>query len=137
MPVLTPRRVKYRKMFRGQMPGVASRGSEINFGEYGMIAMSRGWVSSNQIEAARKALTHYTAKGGRVWIRIFADHPITKKPPEVRLGVGKGDVSGYVCVVRPGKMMFEMGGLPKAEAMEAIRRAGHKMSVDTRFICKE
>lgn len=124
-------------MFRGQMPGVASRGSDINFGEYGMMAMSRGWVSSNQIEAARKALTHYTAKGGRVWIRIFADHPITKKPPEVRLGVGKGDVAGFVCVVRPGKMMFEMGGLPEADAKEAIRRAGHKMPIETRFIVKE
>lgn len=124
-------------MFRGQMPGVASRGSDINFGEYGMMAMSRGWVSSNQIESARKALTHYTAKGGRVWIRIFADHPITKKPPEVRLGVGKGDVAGFVCVVRPGKIMFEMGGLPEAAAKEAIRRAGHKMPIETRFIIKE
>ena len=123
-------------MFRGQMPGKASRGSEISFGEYGLMAATRGWVSSKQIEAARKALTHYTAKGGRVWIRLFADHPITKKPPEVRLGVGKGDVSEYVCVVRPGKILFEMGGIPRESAQEAIRRAGHKLSVGTKFIEK-
>ena len=118
------------------MPGKASRGSEISFGEYGLMAATRGWVSSKQIEAARKALTHYTAKGGRVWIRLFADHPITKKPPEVRLGVGKGDVSEYVCVVRPGKILFEMGGIPRESAQEAIRRAGHKLSVGTKFIEK-
>lgn len=119
------------------MPGTATRGNEISFGEYGLMAMSRGWVSSKQIESARKALTHYTAKGGRVWIRLFADHPVTKKPPEVRLGVGKGDVAEYVCVVRPGKILFEMGGIPREEAQEAIRRAGHKLSVDTKFITKE
>ncbi len=136
MPVLTPRRVKYRKMFRGQMPGMASRGNTLAFGEYGLVTVSRGWVSSKQIESARKALTHYTAKGGRVWIRLFADRPVTKKPPEVRLGVGKGDVSEYVCVVRPGKMLFEMAGIPREAAKEAIRRAGHKLSVDTKFIEK-
>jgi len=90
------------------MPGLATRGNEVNFGEYGLVATTRGWVSSNQIESARKALTYFTSKGGRVWIRIFADHSYTKKPPEVRLGVGKGDVAGYVAVVRPGQVLFEM-----------------------------
>jgi large subunit ribosomal protein L16 len=115
---------------------MASRGNTLAFGEYGLVTVSRGWVSSKQIESARKALTHYTAKGGRVWIRLFADRPVTKKPPEVRLGVGKGDVSEYVCVVRPGKMLFEMAGIPREAAKEAIRRAGHKLSVDTKFIEK-
>jgi large subunit ribosomal protein L16 len=123
-------------MFRGQMPGMASRGNTIAFGEYGLMAASRGWVSSKQIESARKALTHFTAKGGRVWIRMFADRPVTKKPPEVRLGVGKGDVAEYVCVVRPGKVLFEMAGIPKEAAKEAIRRAGHKLPVETKFIEK-
>ena len=116
--------------------GVATRGTALSFGSYGLKSMAGGRINAKQIEAARKALTHYTAKGGRVWIRLFADHPITKKPPEVRLGVGKGDVSEYVCVVRPGKILFEMGGIPRESAQEAIRRAGHKLSVGTKFIEK-
>jgi large subunit ribosomal protein L16 len=137
MPVSAPRRVKFRKMFKGQMPGMSTRGATLAFGDYGIKAMSRGWVSARQIEAARKALTHFTAKGGRVWIRIFPDKPITKKAEGSKIGVGKGEVHMYVCVVRPGRIMFEMGGLSKDQAEEAIRRAGFKLPVKTRLITKE
>lgn len=137
MPNLAPKRVKYRKMFKGQRPGVATRGSHLDFGEFGLLSLGRGWVTSRQIESARKTLTHFTAKGGRVWIRIFPDKPITKKPLEVKLGGGKGDVYEYVCVTKPGRILFEMGGLPREQAKEAIRRAGHKLPLATRFISKE
>lgn len=136
MPALAPRRVKYRKMFKGQRPGFASRGNTIAFGDFGILAQSRGWVSARQIESARKTLTHFTAKGGRVWIRIFPDKPVSKQPLDHRGGGGKGEVAEYVAVVRPGQVLFEMGGLPKEMAQEAIRRAGHKLSVQTRFISK-
>lgn len=137
MPVLAPRRVKYRKMFKGQRPGNASRGTTLTFGDYGILATTRGWVSARQIESARKALTHYTAKGGRVWIRVFPDKPVSKQPLDHRGGGGKGEVADYVVVVRPGLVLFEIGGIPKEAATEAIRRAGHKLSVQTRFITKE
>lgn len=137
MPALAPRRVKYRKMFKGQRPGMASRGNTIAFGEYGILAETRGWVSARQIESARKTMTHFTAKGGRVWIRIFPDKPVSKQPLDHRGGGGKGEIAEYVAVVRPGQIMFEMGGLAKELAQEAIRRAGHKLSVQTRFIVKE
>lgn len=137
MPALAPRRVKYRKMFKGQRPGMASRGNSIAFGEYGVLAETRGWVSSRQIESARKTLTHATSKGGRVWIRIFPDKPVSKQPLDHRGGGGKGEIAEYVAVIRPGQILFEMGGLPKDQAVEAIRRAGHKLSVQTRFITKE
>jgi len=136
MPALAPKRVKYRKMFKGQRPGMASRGHTISFGEYGILAETRGWVSARQIESARKTLTHFTAKGGRVWIRIFPDKPISKQPLDHRGGGGKGEVAEYVAVIRPGQILFEMGGLAKDLAKEAIRRAGHKLSVQTRFISK-
>lgn len=116
---------------------MASRGHTISFGEYGILAESRGWVSARQIESARKTLTHATAKGGRVWIRIFPDKPVSKQPLDHRGGGGKGEIAEYVAVVRPGQIMFEMGGLSKELAQEAIRRAGHKLSVQTRFIAKE
>ena len=137
MPILSgPKRVKYRKMFKGQRPGNASRGTTLSFGEFGILAETRGWVSARQIESARKTLTHYTSKGGRVWIRVFPDKPISKQPLDHRGGGGKGEVADYVVVVRPGLILFEMGGIPKESAQEAIRRAGHKLSVQTRFIEK-
>src|SRR3990167_8052724 len=126
MAAIAPKRVKYRKMFKGQRPGIASRGSTISFGEFGILAETRGWVSARQIESARKTLTHFTAKGGRVWIRIFPDKPVSKQPLDHRGGGGKGEVADYVAVIRPGLILFEMGGITKELATEAIRRAGHK-----------
>jgi len=137
MALASPRRVKFRKMFKGQRPGNSSRGSSLSFGDYGIKAVSRGWVTSRQIEAARKALTHFTAKGGRVWIRIFPDHPVTKKAEGAKIGVGKGDVYIYVAVVRPGRIMFEMSGIPAGIAKEALERAGNKLPIETKFVFKE
>ncbi|MBI4062588.1 50S ribosomal protein L16 [Candidatus Gottesmanbacteria bacterium] len=135
--MLAPRRAKYRKAFRGKRGGYATRGSEVNFGQYGLKAITRGWVGSRQIEAARRALTHYTQRGGRVWIRIFPDKPISKKPPETRMGSGKGDIYEYVAVVRPGRILFEMGGVTEEAAKEAMRLASAKLPVRTIFIVKE
>lgn len=135
--MLAPKRIKHRKMFKGQMPGMASRGTKISFGEYGILALSRGRVSAKQIESARKALTHYTAKGGRIWIRIFPDKPVSKQPLDHRGGGGKGEINEYVAVVRPGLILFEMGGISKEMAQEAITRAGHKLSVETKFITRD
>lgn len=135
--MLAPKRAKHRKSFRGSRTGKSIRGSQINFGEYGLKALTEGWITSRQIEAARRALTHYTKRGGRIWIRIFPDKPITKKPPETRMGSGKGDVYEYVAVVRPGRMLFEMGGITKAEAKESLRLASAKLPIRTRFITKE
>ena len=135
--MLAPKRAKHRKAFRGKRGGLSIRGSEVNFGEFGLKATTRGWVSSRQIEAARRALTHYTRRGGRVWIRIFPDKPITKKPPETRMGSGKGDVYEYVAVVRPGRILFEMGGVSLEQAKEAMRLASAKLPVRTIFIVKE
>ena len=135
--MLSPKRAKYRKTFRGKRKGISHRGSEVNFGQFGLKATTRGWVSSRQIEAARRALTHSTRRGGRVWIRIFPDKPITKKPPETRMGSGKGDVYEYVAVVRPGRILFEMGGVTGDQAKEAMRLAGAKLPVRTIFIVKE
>ncbi|HLD01526.1 MAG TPA: 50S ribosomal protein L16 [Patescibacteria group bacterium] len=134
--MLTPRRSKYRKQMRGMMKGNATSGVELAFGEYGLSSEGTGWVSSKQIEAARRAITHYTQRGGRIWIRIFPDKPITKKPPEVRMGGGKGDISEYVASVRPGRMLFEMSGVSKEIAVEALRLAAHKLPVKSRFIAK-
>ena len=136
MPLLVPKRVKYRTMFKGQRPGNATRGNTLSFGEFGILATTRGWVSSRQIESARKAMSHFTAKGGRIWIRIFPDKPITKKPAEVRMGSGKGDVYEFVAPVAPGRVLFEMGGVPKEVAQSALRLAGHKLNVKTRFLSK-
>lgn len=135
--MLAPKRAKYRKSFRGKRGGLSIRGSEVNFGQFGLKAITRGWVSSRQIEAARRALTHYTRRGGRVWIRIFPDKPITKKPPETRMGSGKGDVYEYVAVIRPGRILFEMGGITSDQAKEAMRLASAKLPVRTVFIVKE
>lgn len=135
--MLTPRRAKYRKSFRGKRTGMASRGNALNFGEYALKATTDGWVASRQIEAARKAIMHYLKRGGRLWIRIFPDKPITKKPPETRMGSGKGDVAEYVAVVRPGRIIFEMAGVTKDQALEALRLASAKLSVQTRVVVKE
>ncbi len=135
--MLLPRRVKYRKQMRGTMRGDASRGVELAYGEYGLSAEDAGWISSRQIESARRAITHYTQRGGRVWIRIFPDKPITKKPPEVRMGGGKGDVHEYVATVRPGRIMFEIGGVTPDIAVEALKRAAHKLPIRSKLIQKK
>jgi len=135
--MLAPKRAKHRKSFRGTRRGLSVRGSQINFGEYGLKALTVGWVTSRQIEAARRALTHYTKRGGRIWIRIFPDKPVTKKPPETRMGSGKGDVYEYVAVVRPGRVLFEMGGISLEDAKESMRLAGAKLGIQTKFITRE
>lgn len=116
------------------MKGNANRGITLAYGDYGLTSDELGWISSRQIESARRAITHFTQRGGRLWIKIFPDKPITKKPPEVRMGSGKGDVHEYVAVVRPGRILFEMGGVTRETAMEALRLASHKLSVKTRII---
>ncbi len=135
--MLAPKRAKHRKQFRGKRTGKSIRGSVLNFGEFGLKAMTEGWVTSRQIEAARRTLTHYTKRGGRIWIRIFPDKPITKKPPETRMGSGKGDVYEYVAVVRPGRILFEMSGITHEDAKESMRLASAKLPIQTRFITKE
>lgn len=135
--MLTPRRAKYRKQQRGRLKGISYRGNRISFGEFGLLSEGSGWISSRQIEAARRAVTHYTKRGGRIWIRIFPDKPITKKPAEVRMGGGKGDVHEFVAPVRPGRMIFEIGGVPKDVAFEALRLAAHKLPVKTLIVDKE
>ena len=132
--MLVPRRVKYRKQMRGTMKGTAHAGTEVTFGEYGLQSEETAWVSARQIEAARRAITNFTQRGGRLWIKVFPDKPITKKPPEVRMGSGKGDVHEYVAVVKPGRILFEMGGVTKEVAQEAMRLASHKLPVKTKFI---
>ena len=134
--MLVPRRVKYRKQMRGTMKGDAHAGTTITFGEFGLQSEETAWVSSRQIEAARRAITNFTQRGGRLWIKIFPDKPITKKPPEVRMGSGKGDVHEYVAVVKPGRIMFEMGGISEEIAREAMRLAAHKLPVKTKFVTK-
>lgn len=132
--MLTPKKVKYRKQFRGKLTGVAQKGTKVSFGDYGLISEGTGWITARQIEAARRSITHYTQRGGRIWIRIFPDKPITKKPAEVRMGGGKGDVEEYVAPVKKGRMLFEMAGVPKEIAHEALRLASHKLSVKTRIV---
>lgn len=135
--MLTPRRVKYRKIMRGKMKGDATAGNTLTFGDYGLQSQEAGWVSARQIEAARRAITHYIARGGKVWIKVFPDKPITKKPPETRMGSGKGDVHEYVAVVKPGRVMFEMGGVSRDVAQAALRLAAYKLSVKTKFLDKD
>lgn len=134
--MLQPKRSKYRKQFRGVLAGIATRGTSVSFGTYGLKAMTGGWVSSQEIEAARRAMTGYTKRGGRIYIRIFPAKPITKKPAETRMGGGKGDINKYVAVVEPGRILFEMSGISEDIAKEAMRLASHKLSVRTRFIIK-
>ncbi len=135
--MLMPKKVKYRKQQRGRMKGIATRGNELSLGEFGLQATEPGWVTSRQIEAARIAMTRYTKRGGNVWIRIFPDKPVTKKPAETRMGSGKGAPEYWVSVVKPGRVMFEIGGIPEDVAREALRLAGHKLPIKTKFISKE
>ncbi len=137
MALLVPKRAKYRKQFKGKRPGFATRGATIAFGNFAIKSMGRGFVSSRQIEAARRAMTRYTQRGGRIWIRIFPDKPITHHPAESRMGSGKGDVEGYVAVVKPGTIIFEMGAVTLPVAQEAMRLASHKLPMKTKFITKE
>lgn len=137
MALLYPKRAKYRKSFRRKRGGVATRTNRLNFGLYGLKAQEAAWLTSRQIEAARRAMTHYTQRGGRIWIRVFPDKPITKKPAETRMGSGKGDVFEYVAVVKPGTVLFEMGAVSYEIAKEAIRLASHKLPIKTVFISKE
>lgn len=136
MALLQPKRTKHRKAFRGKRGGIATRGNALSFGNFGIKAMQAGWLSSKQLEAARRAMAHYTQRGGRIWIRVFPDKPITKHPAESRMGSGKGDVEGYVAVVKPGQLIFEMGAVTKDVALEALRLASHKLPIDTRFVEK-
>jgi large subunit ribosomal protein L16 len=132
--MLSPKKVKYRKQMKGRMRGTASRGAELNFGEFGLQALECGKVSAKQIEAARIAMTRHVKRGGKMWIRIFPDKPITKKPAEVRMGKGKGAPEGWVAVVRPGRILYEMEGITRELAAEALRLAAHKLPIRTRFI---
>ena len=132
--MLSPKKVKFRKQQRGRMRGTARRGCNLNFGEFGLQAEECGTVSSRQIEAARIAMTRHVKRGGKMWIRIFPDKPITKKPAEVRMGKGKGAPEGWVAVIRPGRIIYEMQGVPREIAVEAFRLASHKLSVKTKFV---
>lgn len=136
MALLQPKRSKYRKTFRGQRSGVATRGNRLAFGTFGLKAMEAGWISARQLEAARRAMAHFTQRGGRIWIRIFPDKPITKHPQESRMGSGKGDVEGYVAVVKPGQLIFEIGAVTQDIAQEALRLASHKLPINTKFVGK-
>jgi large subunit ribosomal protein L16 len=131
-----PKTEKYRKKFRGKMKGSAQRGNRLSVGEYGLKAMSRGWVSARQIESARKSIASYTKRKGKLWVRIFPDKSYTRKPAEVKMGGGKGDIDGYVAVVKPGRIIFELGGIDKELAEEALRRAGYKLPIKSKFVVK-
>ena len=132
--MLVPKRAKYRKQHRGTMKGNATAGTTISFGEFGLMSEGTAWVTSRQIEAARRAITHYTQRGGRVWIRIFPDKPITHKPAETRMGKGKGAPDHWVAVVKPGRVLFEMEGVDVSVAKEAMRLASHKLPIKTKFV---
>ena len=134
--MLQPKRQKYRKQFRGRRAGMALRGADVNFGEFGLKSLGRGWMSSKQIEAARRAIAHTTKRGGKVWVRVFPDKPITAKGAGVRMGSGKGEISEYVAVIKPGRILFEIAGVSQEVATEAFTRAAAKMSVLTKIISR-
>ena len=134
--MLMPKRVKFRRVQRGRLKGKASRGTELSNGLYGLVATEPAWITSNQIEAARIAMTRYIRRGGKVWIKIFPDKPITEKPAETRMGSGKGSPEYWVAVVKPGRILFEMDGVAEDVAREAMRLAGHKLPIKTKFISK-
>ncbi len=134
--MLMPKRVKRRKQFRGRLKGKAHRGNKITYGEFGIVAMEPHWITSNQIEAARIAMTRYIKRGGKVWIKIFPDKPITKKPAEVRMGSGKGAPDHWVAVVKPGRVMFELAGVPEETAREALRLAVHKLPIKCKIVSR-
>ena len=135
--MLLPKRVKYRKQFRGRMKGKANSGNKVAHGQYGLVALEPAWITNRQIEAARIAMTRYIRRGGQVWIKIFPDKPVTAKPAETRMGSGKGSPEYWVAVVKPGRVLFEMAGVPREVAQEAMRLAGHKLPIKTKFIVNE
>ena len=135
--MLQPKKVKHRKQHRGRMRGRAKGGTEVHFGDFGLLALEPGWVTNRQIEAARVAMTRHIRRGGKVWINIFPDKPYTKKPAETRMGSGKGNPEGWVAVIKPGRVMFELAGVPEPLAKEALRLAGHKLSVKTKIVKRE
>ena len=135
--MLLPKRVKYRRVHRGRMTGVATRGNKVAYGEWGLATTEPAWITSNQIEAARVAMTRYTKRGGKVWIKIFPDKPITEKPAETRMGSGKGSPEYWVAVVKPGRIMFEIADVPEATAREAMRLAANKLPIKCKFVKKE
>ncbi|MBI2085806.1 50S ribosomal protein L16 [Candidatus Daviesbacteria bacterium] len=134
--MLQPKRTKHRKVFKGKRSGVATRGNSLSFGTFGIKVMEAGFITARQLESARRAMAHFTQRGGRIWMRVFPDKPITKHPAESRMGSGKGDVEGYVAVVKPGNLIFEMGAVSKEIAEEALRLASHKLPMDTKFVEK-
>jgi len=135
--MLMPKKVKHRKQFKGRMKGAAYAGIELNFGDYGLQAIDCGWLTSRQIESARRAMTRYIKRGGKIWIRAFPDKPLTKKPAETRMGKGKGSPDSWVAVVRPGMMLYEMQGVDQEVAREAFRLAAHKLPMKTKFVSRE
>ncbi|GAB6084425.1 50S ribosomal protein L16 [Desulfuromonas carbonis] len=135
--MLMPKKVKHRKTFKGRMTGAAQRGNAINYGDFGLQSLECGWLSSRQIEAARRAMTRYIKRGGKIWIRAFPDKPLTSKPAETRMGKGKGSPDSWVAVVRPGMMLYEMQGVDEATAREAFRLAAHKLPMKTKFVMRE
>ncbi len=135
--MLMPKRTKYRRVHRGRMKGKAARGNEVTYGSFGLVATEPAWVTSNQIEAARIAMTRYVKRGGKVWIKIFPDKPVTEKPAETRMGSGKGSPEYWVAVVKPGRVMFEMDGITEEQAKEAMRLASHKLPLKCKFVAKE
>jgi len=135
--MLMPKRVKYRRVQRGRMTGKATRGNKVTQGQFGLVALEPAWVQSKQIEAARIAMTRYIKRGGHVWIKIFPDKPITEKPAETRMGSGKGSPEYWAAVVKPGRVLFEMDGVPEDVAREAMRLAGHKLPIKTKFVTRE
>ena len=134
--MLLPKRVKYRRVHRGRMKGKATRGNTVTYGEFGLVATEPSWITSNQIEAARIAMTRYTKRGGKVWIKIFPDKPVTKKPAETRMGSGKGSPEFWVAVVKPGRIMFEIAGVSEEVAREALRLASHKLPIKTKIVAR-
>ena len=135
--MLAPKRIKFRKTFKGRTKGIAARGNTVAFGEFGLMSLDPGWVTNRQIEASRVAMTREMKRGGKVWIRIFPDKPITKKPAETRMGKGKGGNEGWVCVVRPGRVLYEIEGVDEKLAQEAFHLAHHKLPIDTRMISRQ
>jgi large subunit ribosomal protein L16 len=135
--MLAPKRVKHRKQHRGRMPGLSRGGTRVEFGEYGLKAVECGWLTNRQIEAARIAMTRKIKRGGKVWINVFPDKPITQKPAETRMGSGKGSPEGWVAVVKPGRVMFELSGVDEELARDAMRLAGHKLPIKTKFVLRE
>ena len=135
--MLLPKRVKYRRVQRGRMTGKATRGNTVTYGDFGLVATEPAWITSNQIEAARIAMTRYTKRGGQVWIKIFPDKPVTQKPAETRMGSGKGSPEYWVAVVKPGRVMFEIAGVPEDVAREALRLASHKLPIKTKIVKRE